>query len=34
MISNYKGFDDSPFPTKPGSATLPVPGYDVRFLNE
>jgi len=34
MISNYAGFSDSPFKVKPGSATIPVPGYDIRVLDE
>jgi propionyl-CoA synthetase len=32
MVANPMGLD--PHPTKPGSPTLPVPGYDVRILDE
>ena len=33
ITSNYMGYD-GPFPTKPGSSTFPVPGWDVTVLNE
>ncbi len=32
MAANPVGLE--PFPTKPGSATLPVPGYDIRILGD
>jgi propionyl-CoA synthetase len=32
IVANLMGLD--PRPTKPGSPTLPIPGYDVRILDE
>jgi propionyl-CoA synthetase len=32
IVSNLRGLD--PMPIKPGSPTVPVPGYDVRVLDE
>lgn len=32
ILSNFCGFDEK-FKSKPGSATKPLPGYDVRVLD-
>jgi propionyl-CoA synthetase len=32
MISNYRNLEQ--FTTKPGSATKPVPGYNIQILSD